>query len=332
MNEQAETVGVENLTRRDQSRGIVGHVRDYLVGKPYVQFLELSYDELEERNLEIKQDRIEGTSREILKERFLKVLEREKAVKAVIVCFTDIEGKLQFLDYDKKYIVRSHNNLTFDGLTECYCDLTSLSCILTDEISSDTTTNTTPTTTVSTNSLIELEQVVSSLESRVDLLQDNLILLEEDLSTVESELSSQINGIAGLQQQVDTINTNVDANQQQVSTGLAVLQETIDNTQENLSAVNQQLSKEKALTAILFVIFFFILVIVAFVGIRSYITQKGSVKINPQVVNYITSHIKKGKKYPHIKANLIKAGWQEDHIEHAYKTTMKKNYHYEIIK
>jgi len=36
-------------------------------------------------------------------------------VKAVTLCFTDIEGRFHMLDYDKKYLLESASNLTFDG-------------------------------------------------------------------------------------------------------------------------------------------------------------------------------------------------------------------------
>ena len=32
-----------------------------------------------------------------------------------MVLFSDLEGRLHMLDYDKKFLVRSHDNLTFDG-------------------------------------------------------------------------------------------------------------------------------------------------------------------------------------------------------------------------
>jgi glutamine synthetase len=36
-------------------------------------------------------------------------------VKAVTICFSDIEGRLHMLDYDKKFLLDSLGNLTFDG-------------------------------------------------------------------------------------------------------------------------------------------------------------------------------------------------------------------------
>ena len=45
----------------------------------------------------------------------MKYLTDEKRIKAVTVLFSDLEGRLHLLDYDKKFLVKSHDNLTFDG-------------------------------------------------------------------------------------------------------------------------------------------------------------------------------------------------------------------------
>jgi len=75
----------------------------------------MPYEEMEERNLEMKHFRKNMKSQDFFKEKTLKYLADEKRIKGVNVCFTDLEGKLLTLDYDKNYIVRSHHNLTFDG-------------------------------------------------------------------------------------------------------------------------------------------------------------------------------------------------------------------------
>ena len=78
-------------------------------------YLTLNYEELEELNLEAKEKQARSTSEEELQEYYLKYLTDEKRVKAVTICFSDIEGKLHMLDYDKKFLLKSHDNLTFDG-------------------------------------------------------------------------------------------------------------------------------------------------------------------------------------------------------------------------
>ena len=78
-------------------------------------FLEIPYDELEAMNLEAKLERVNRVNPEKLREKRMKYLEGEKRIKAVTVCFTDLEGRLHMLDYDKKFLLKSADNLTFDG-------------------------------------------------------------------------------------------------------------------------------------------------------------------------------------------------------------------------
>jgi len=77
-------------------------------------FLELSYDELEELNLKAKEKR-NTTTPKILEQEYRAYLLKEKRIKAITLCFTDIEGRFHMLDYDKKYLLASSDNLTFDG-------------------------------------------------------------------------------------------------------------------------------------------------------------------------------------------------------------------------
>ena len=78
-------------------------------------FLSLSYDELEELNLAAKADRLNRVSADTIREKRLKYLTEEKRIKAVTVLFSDLEGRLHLLDYDKKFLLSSYDNLTFDG-------------------------------------------------------------------------------------------------------------------------------------------------------------------------------------------------------------------------
>src|SRR5476651_2606784 len=78
-------------------------------------FLELSYDELEDLNLEAKSQRLARTKADKVREQRMKYLTDEKRIKAVTVCFSDLEGRLHMLDYDKKFLLSSADNLTFDG-------------------------------------------------------------------------------------------------------------------------------------------------------------------------------------------------------------------------
>src|SRR4051812_7823571 len=81
----------------------------------YRNFLALSYEELEDLNLEAKHERVSRVAADQIREKRLKYLTDEKRIKAVTVLFTDLEGRLHLLDYDKKFLLGSYENLTFDG-------------------------------------------------------------------------------------------------------------------------------------------------------------------------------------------------------------------------
>jgi glutamine synthetase len=78
-------------------------------------FLCLPYSELEELNLHAKQQRKNRVPADQIQEERLKYLTDEKRIKAVTVLFSDLEGRLHMLDYDKKFLLNSWDNLTFDG-------------------------------------------------------------------------------------------------------------------------------------------------------------------------------------------------------------------------
>jgi glutamine synthetase len=78
-------------------------------------FLELPYGELEELNLAAKKQRLDRVASDIIQEDRIKYLADEKRIKAVTVMFSDLEGRLHMLDYDKKFLLKSWDNLTFDG-------------------------------------------------------------------------------------------------------------------------------------------------------------------------------------------------------------------------
>jgi glutamine synthetase len=83
--------------------------------QPLRDFLEIPYDQLEEMNLAAKAERIAGKDPGKVREARMRALADEKRIKALTVCFTDLEGRLHMLDYDKKFLLKSADNLTFDG-------------------------------------------------------------------------------------------------------------------------------------------------------------------------------------------------------------------------
>lgn len=85
------------------------------LNKPLRNFLDISYDELEERNLEAKKKREMHIDESELKKHYLDYLKQEKRLKAVTIGFSDLEGRFHMLDYDKKFFLQNYSNLTFDG-------------------------------------------------------------------------------------------------------------------------------------------------------------------------------------------------------------------------
>jgi glutamine synthetase len=78
-------------------------------------FLRLPYAELEELNLRAKEQRMKRVPVHQIQEERLKYLTDEKRIKAVSLLFSDLEGRLHMLDYDKKFLIKSWDNMTFDG-------------------------------------------------------------------------------------------------------------------------------------------------------------------------------------------------------------------------
>jgi len=78
-------------------------------------FLHISYNELEKRNLELKQARKKHKPQSYFRNKLIKYLKEESRIKAITVCFSDLEGKMLMLDYDKIFLLKSEDNLTFDG-------------------------------------------------------------------------------------------------------------------------------------------------------------------------------------------------------------------------
>ena len=79
------------------------------------EFLTIPYDELEALNLAAKADRLARKDPNVIRDERLSYLADEKRIKAVTVCFADLEGRFHLLDYDKKFLLKSADNLTFDG-------------------------------------------------------------------------------------------------------------------------------------------------------------------------------------------------------------------------
>ncbi len=78
-------------------------------------FSQLSYSELEVKNLSAKKNRAKQTSQSEFEKEYRAYLKKETGIKAVTLCFSNIEGRFHMLDYDKQHFLQGADNLTFDG-------------------------------------------------------------------------------------------------------------------------------------------------------------------------------------------------------------------------
>jgi glutamine synthetase len=95
---------------------IRGHEREYgslIMKQPHL--LDLSYPELEAKNLDMRAKRLSGMTDEDARNEMLNYLKDEKGIKTVLLAFSDLEGVLQTLEYDREFIIGAEDNLTFDG-------------------------------------------------------------------------------------------------------------------------------------------------------------------------------------------------------------------------
>jgi len=75
------------------------------------EFFSATYKELEKLNLDARAI----TDPAKAKVKHTAFLVKEESIKALTICFSDIEGRLHMLDYDKHFFLGSQDNLTFDG-------------------------------------------------------------------------------------------------------------------------------------------------------------------------------------------------------------------------
>jgi glutamine synthetase len=79
-----------------------------------IALLSLPYAELERRNRALIKLRDEKDS--VYWEEFARTsIQKEEGITNIILCFSDIEGKLHTITYDKEFLLDSADNLTFDG-------------------------------------------------------------------------------------------------------------------------------------------------------------------------------------------------------------------------
>jgi hypothetical protein len=231
----------------------------------------------------------------------------------------------------------------------CYCDTAESSCFYdetgaptsTDSTSTLTTPNTAPQTT-NPEELAKVQAGVSALEQKSASIEEKTQSIEQKAQTLDQRVTTLEGSDTLLKQQIDIINTNIQTLQNQqnaikdelkgqvssVATGLASAQKELTTTKTDLSKVEKDVENQKSFTSTLKIISFLLIILLVAASAFYFMNRhkKGSEDAQQEVVNYITKHIKLGKKYTHIKETLLNAGWAQEDIESAYKKTMNVNY------
>jgi hypothetical protein len=171
-------------------------------------------------------------------------------------------------------------------------------------------------TTIETN-VAEMTTSIDDLTNSVDDLNTNVELLVNNQEQLEKEVESQVNTI-----------------ESQVVTGLAGLQEDIETTQSELAGTQEEV-KESAAKASFFRTISIIIVLAIIISAIGFFLkthqQEEEKELTIEVKNFITSQIKNGLNENQIISALQKSGWQEHDAKWAYEHTKVNNYNQFLI-
>ncbi len=164
---------------------------------------------------------------------------------------------------------------------------------------------TTESTRTRTSEESSLSSRVDRLERQLDSLRNDLRALRDDLENLQSKPSVS-RTFTGQAQQVPSAS----------APGASVPQERKD-TSPSASA-----SESSALGSVFLIIFALLLL----GGVLYFFYLKNVSPHEKRVLEYITAHIRQGKKFSHIKESLQKVGWAEQEIIRLYKKAATANY------
>jgi hypothetical protein len=157
----------------------------------------------------------------------------------------------------------------------------------------------------------QMEANLSDLNTHLVELEQKLTELEEDIDFISQQMSNVNINFQGLNQRLNTqLNT--------VSTGLAGLQNELSTTQSNLAEMEGTVST----ASFLFYSFLIVLIAAIAYGVYHFITKnKTPQKTSSQdgLVKYFSFHLKKGLSHKEIKKTLRREGWSESVVNWAHQ-------------
>ncbi|GEM_PF-2356367 len=242
------------------------------------------------------------------------------------------------IDFEGMYCEENIDCLELASSTgmEVYCNLETSYCAYDDTGENVDTTlpdaSGIDTTTPKTTNTDSLQLLLTSVQNQINFLESTTNNLQQQLNTLNSNLQAINNKL----DQMNQVKTEVNS----VAVGLAGVQVGLNKTSTELVILQGDLDKRFTRNKVLVAIFIVLLALGVGLGVMYYLNRSGgktagnkenirgesSQPVSQQIANYITKQLTAGKKYPEIKAQLLKAGWQEKDIQWAYKETVRKNY------
>lgn len=173
-----------------------------------------------------------------------------------------------------------------------------------------------------------VKQSVVSIQSSLQSVESDLNTLNTQLLTVQQSLQQATESISLQQEDLNNLREELGLEIQAVSTGLAGLQNTVDLTKSDVSTLEGTVAEKPSAGKIVLYVVLILLVIGGILGLVYYVEKikHPGVNLGDAVVNYITHHIKAGRKFHHIQGDLLKAGWKQEEIRQAYHGVAKANY------
>ena len=169
--------------------------------------------------------------------------------------------------------------------------------------------------------------VLTTIQSEIKNLSFTTTNLESRLDSIESKLSKLNNDISSLdnKDELKALQTEI----QEAMSNIAALRTNVETTQTDIESVQVGLESTTDNTEFTRILSIIAIIITLTLGISLYIfhhTERDD-ELDPEIVNYITGHIKQGNNHDKIKEHLLKAGWTSNQIEEAYNKVKTHNYH-----
>ncbi len=165
----------------------------------------------------------------------------------------------------------------------------------------------------------KIEEILAKVQNDVSTLRQSIDKANLASGNIQARLTSIEQGLNSFRDSSGVLSQQQATQGQAVETSLTGLEREV---QETKTEVNQ-LEESSRLIKYIFLV---LLIAAIALGLIYYLNRRVPATLQPQVVAYITKHIREGKKFSFIKESLRRAGWSDEEINRAYTETVRQNY------